>query len=307
MRKHIIAVLLVLLLLPACSAATELTRSQSKVLLSKSDLCTTRYNPLRWVDNGYQMFIALGGTRNADFAKALSFADEASARFYAARTLSVDEITGITDAGNGQASKLVLFRWSEDVPEVLRPLLAFRGTGKAIMRLYDDGWRVENFSLAEDRTSPPLTASQRKQFETYRETERNRQRLVAAEAERSAAEVAESKKPTQEILVTTTVHGGARSDRNTDTPAKITDVGLTFKDWVLDSTITFWYGNIAKFTLAPGNSTYWPSVIIWPFEGSGLSIFFRTEADQQRFSATLTAAYSAWWKKYGSAVRSTGK
>jgi hypothetical protein len=94
--------------------------------------------------------------------------------------------------------KEVTFNWSyRGIPDVLKPLLCLGGTGHAILRRYDDGWRVEQIdSLVESRTPPTLSARQKTQIEQFKTVERERQEKIR---QAYAALLTESKTPTKEV------------------------------------------------------------------------------------------------------------
>src|ERR1035441_6172152 len=138
-----LSLLLVASCSPACSA--DLTRAQAKILLSKTAPFTSMYNRLFFADNTELAFIASGGSNNPEFAKVIVADPNIRMLTLILRTpvpARVDEVTGISSVGM-QGMKEVLFRWSfVNIPNVLRPYVVGGGTGRAIIRLFDDGWRV---------------------------------------------------------------------------------------------------------------------------------------------------------------------
>jgi hypothetical protein len=180
LNRTVVATLAALLLL-SCSPSwsADLTRPLAKGILSKTKAFTSTYNQLSWLPNGYQEFNAEGGLTNPEFAKVVAASDGWSPTLTVKTplTISVDEITGIAE-GPQQGMKEVFFRWSmTSVSDVLRPLVIVGGTGEVIMRLYDDGWRVESGpNLTNDATPRTSTAAQQRQMEAFREGVRNRQK-----------------------------------------------------------------------------------------------------------------------------------
>jgi ankyrin repeat protein len=67
---------------------------------------------------------------------------------------TVVAVTGITDNGPGGSEKLVLFTWRYSaLPEVVSRYTCQGGQpheGHALVRLFDDGWRVQNLELPEN-------------------------------------------------------------------------------------------------------------------------------------------------------------
>jgi hypothetical protein len=100
----------------------------------------------------------------------------------------VKEITGIGEVpamvGGGEGVREVEFTYVYDLPTFLRPYVVTTGTGKAVMRRFDDGWRIENVYHNDD-LHPSLSASDLADFEAARK--------VAAEKKQHRIE--ESKKP----------------------------------------------------------------------------------------------------------------
>ncbi|MDD3471319.1 MAG: hypothetical protein PHS86_00905 [Syntrophaceae bacterium] len=72
------------------------------------------------------------------------------------------EITGIADAILMSGMKEAKFTWAYvGLPSILKRYAVFGGTGTALLRLYDDGWRVEDISLSFSDTPAPLTDDER--------------------------------------------------------------------------------------------------------------------------------------------------
>ena len=197
MKKTALATLGLLFVL-ACSASTELTRGVAKSLLSTHTTLTSHKNAVNWVDGGYQEYVAQGGPNNPAFAKVVLSANDREVTLNVDVTRAVDEITGISDPPIGQGMKEVQFRWSNrGIPDVMKALLCLGGTGRALFRRYDDGWRVDEIaSFDENRALPVLTAAQKAQIEQFKTAERERQ-----QKERQAYEdlLARSKTPTKEL------------------------------------------------------------------------------------------------------------
>ncbi len=65
--------------------------------------------------------------------------------------LRLVDVTGIADApfGTGTHMKEVRYTWTLDLPEPVRRYTGTKGEGEgnAILRLYDDGWRVEELHV----------------------------------------------------------------------------------------------------------------------------------------------------------------
>jgi hypothetical protein len=353
--KRIVVAALTALMLTSCSASwsADLTRPQAKAILSKTKTFNSTYNQLNFVDNGFQQFAALGVNSNnyavaskdydPELAKIFTVAD-AVANTINLRTplpARVDEITGIADAGQGM--KEVLFRWTMvNVPDVLKPFVAVGGTGKAIMRLYDDGWRVENGpSLSNDTTPPTLTAAQKAQIDSLREAHFNRVREAAAKAQSAEKlrleKVAASKTPTQTLYkfkAQTLLSVAPFPDKRTTVDVEVTDANVTIdveatSANVKDSgrKITLWFGCLSSTRVSKianhwdyrAFSQYLLSIGIihrgepecykdtneWIQKGLGSasSLNFDNMEEAEKANGEIEKAHQAWLARYADIVK----
>lgn len=105
-----------------------------------------------WTEQGFGgVAITPGGQRL--FSSVEGFPDY-KAHLVAPAKRSIVAVTGITDNGPGGNEKLVLFTWRySGLPEVVSRY-ACQGEqpheGQARLRLFDDGWRVQNVELPEN-------------------------------------------------------------------------------------------------------------------------------------------------------------
>jgi hypothetical protein len=337
MSKRIVVATLIALPLLSCSPSwsADLTRPQAKAILSKTKTFTSTYNQLSFVDNGFQQFAALGGANNPEFAKVFTVATpgtifnigNAAANTITVRTplpARVDEITGIADAGQGM--KEVLFHWSMvNVPDVLKPFVAVGGTGRAVMRLYDDGWRVENGpSLSNDTTPPTLTAPQKAQLDRLREAERNRLRETAAKAQSAETlrleKIAASKKPTQTLYRFKSQIFFAVWPANPKKTAVVVEVTDTNVNVKVDEghNVTIWFACMAKGTVS--HSTGWyreeskyllhightycethDEQSVWIEKGmrAADSLNFDDQEEAEKANVEIEKAHQAWLVRYG--------
>jgi len=146
-------------------------------------------------------------------------------------------VTGISDVPGTTNLKEVQYSWSYvDPPSVLKRFIARGGTGKAIFRKFDDGWRIEKLEnnnvssqglelteaeLAEEAKDIATESSRLRIEAEEREKELQARRIIEAERARHLAEqqrkddearriakekldlrIAESKKPTKIIWKT---------------------------------------------------------------------------------------------------------
>ena len=111
-------------------------------------------------------------------------------------TRSVTEVTGITDVtsqlgGAPAGAKEVQFRWDYGgFNEVTKRFIVRGGTGVAIARLFDDGWRLAEIRLQELGDGFVLSPEERAAADKDRDTETQRrlaeERLVAQARQASA-------------------------------------------------------------------------------------------------------------------------
>jgi hypothetical protein len=341
--KRIVVATLPALALFSCSPSwsADLTRPQAKAILSRTKVFTSTYNQVPFVTNGFQQFAALGGSNNPEFAKVFIVVTpltvfnigDAKANTITLRTplpARVDEITGIADAGQGM--KEVLFRWSMvNVPDVLKPFVAVGGTGRATMRLYDDGWRVENGpNLSNDTTPSTLTAAQKVQIDSLREAERNRLREAAVKAQSAEKlrldRITTSKTPTQTLYKfksQTSFQVGSGREQFTTFNIEVTDANVMY----LGLDIRIWFGCIASNTVSKtptnwfgsGVSKYWLNIGIlhrgepecyktdneWPNKGlrNANWLVFDNQEDAENAKVEIEKAHQAWLARYSDIVK----
>jgi hypothetical protein len=93
---------------------------------------------------------------------------------------TVIEVTGIADpasplGGTQTGSKEVQFRWEyAGADEVTMRFIVRGGTGRALMRLFDDGWRIDHIELQELSEGFPLSAAAQAAAESDRRSETER-------------------------------------------------------------------------------------------------------------------------------------
>lgn len=223
---------------------------------------------------------------------------------------SVVEITGIADAvtplaGTLPGSKEVQFRWEyANVEGPVRRFVVTGGTGVAILRLFDDGWRVEDLKTQEGTEGFSLNASEQAAAEGDRQTETARQaeeaKRVAEEARRTqereqrlAALVAASKNPTKTIG---TFNG---TDAFVGRPLKVvlTDVGVSNGDkspWFVDMR-----GRQPEKDDFQQTAFGWKGFRVNLISSSDLAaVIFKDRAERDRFYEAVTKALAEWRDKY---------
>lgn len=71
------------------------------------------------------------------------------------------EVTGIADSTKGENIKEAQFVWRySDLPSVVRRFAVEGGTGNAVYRLFDDGWRLESVSTGSSGIPIALSAEE---------------------------------------------------------------------------------------------------------------------------------------------------
>ena len=186
-----------LLCLSACSSPGDLSRSAAAKLLSDRGLAAST-STLRWTQGGFAAYVAHGGAHNRDFSAVVESADQSRLTLMKPFSVKVNEVTGIADLPMGPGVKELQFSWLvDDVSELLFPYVSETGTGAAVVRRYDDGWRVEEIGELKPDPEPAVTAADVVRIEKYTATEAARR-----DSESRAAEelLRASKSATTELL-----------------------------------------------------------------------------------------------------------
>lgn len=328
MLKHTSVLAVALVCVLACSS--QLTRSSAKSILEKNSVFTTPYGKVEYLTDGYAQFVAMGGENNPEFAKLVATADRSGLTLRTPYTLAVDEITGIADPPLGQAMKQVDFTWSSrGIPDVLKLVVRFSGTGQVLLRRYDDGWRVEQGPSRTPDLAPVLTMDQAALMTKFRSTEEARSTAIRIAAEKHAAEVralvAQSHEPTKELFSSTNVcligngvtgYKAAACGKRTVTdvgwrderPANRSSYGYS-PDPSKPATSNFeWFGDMDEMKAADG--CYYAagaggglfSIEYYPAGGGGVnSVCFLSRSDRDSFLEVAKTSKAAWLQKFGAA------
>jgi hypothetical protein len=115
-------------------------------------------------------------------------------------------VTGISDVPGTANLKETRFSWTyPQLPSKLRRFAAIGGSGTAIFRLFDDGWRVERVDVTPSNQGFTLTEAEKKGEEEDLAAERERRRVALEEegrlrvlAAEAQAKIAAAKKLEQE-------------------------------------------------------------------------------------------------------------
>ncbi len=214
----------------------------------------------------------------------------------------VVEVTGISDYPMGNGVKQVNFTWRyKDLPSV-----AARYTGqgkkphegKALMKLYDDGWRVEEVAAEETAREP---------FEWTAEltAEAERQHKAAAEAERQKAAAAAARQRYEETAKTPSTTLG--SYHLLEGEMSVTDAGVKWKGDNYQN-FTLFYANdlttsVRETDCYVGENWQIVKKHCWKLEvrtnNSGPDAFGDTnQATVEQIKRQIDAAQIAWRRKY---------
>jgi hypothetical protein len=206
------------------------------------------------------------------------------------------EVTGIADAPVGRNTKEVQFRWRYvGLPEVVA---RYCGQGPvahdstALLRLYDDGWRVEQLELKETSRIP---------FAGVPAAVVNRE--VEAR-DRFVARLKQSTLPTHRIGTYSWSYNGYMRKRES-AQAVLTDAGFRV------GSACYWFGQISslKQERYPPNSGYSNELQIVAFFKSS-SAGLRLEATDalpgsfSAFASALVSAHDAWRASYSDIANS---
>lgn len=134
-------------------------------------------------------------------------------------------ITGVSAVPQASNLNEVQFSWTYPaLPDFVKRFAVDGGLGRAVFRLYDDGWRVERLDMTPSRLAMPLTDGEREEVDT------DLRQVAAIEAENARlwqAMLSESQAPTaviSEIAFNWRFPNGAATQT-----IRITDVNVTYR------------------------------------------------------------------------------
>ena len=227
-------------------------------------------------------------------------------------TRNVVEVTGIADAvdllGGGTGGlKEAQFEWEYGNPDdQTRRFIVRGGTGVALLRRYDDGWRTEDLRMEEGvqgfvLTSADLSAAERDRDEELARRRAEEERLAQlAESERQQKErrdarIAESKIVSRTIrtFVCLDSFTGRSKSGNEIT---VSDVSVRHN---CRSRNDIWFGDVTEYqsTHCRQTAMNWrkPCVVLRP---SSTWFVFDEEAQRDEFFAGLDSAVRNWRLTY---------
>jgi hypothetical protein len=293
-------------LTPYCEKP-ELTRDKAGTLIESAADFKTPQSKVALSDKGYSAGQLLGywSTRGELSSKGRQFFSALSRR--GSVTLNqplnraVVEVTGIADAvtplagQKGGSIKEAQFGWKySNVPPEPKRVIAGGGTGTAIIRLFDDGWRIDSIEI---RTSTdPIILSQEEEAaaESDRKAEVDR---ANAEREKWNSRIRNATTPTKQIY---------RYVDN-DSIVVFSDVGIqvtlrAFPRYKIDTS----YADVKDIG---GSSNRTRFYIEWieskPFPHSNyyglatqISLKLKDLNERNRVFQIITSAYNDWKAKY---------
>ncbi len=173
--------------LAACGQA-DLDRSHAEELLNESEKMIAPVKSLRFAEGGYDQGVEQGkwtvkGDLRIDANLGIDKVSKQSITLGAPASRRVTSVTGIAElAESGSGAKLVEFEWQyAEIPNLARRYVRAGGSGSALARLYDDGWRVSQVNLKTASDPFTLSSAEISQRDTDVEEELRYRR---AEAER---------------------------------------------------------------------------------------------------------------------------
>jgi hypothetical protein len=265
-KRSVVAIALLAII--ASCGKPDLSRSAAQTLIRASDAFQrfTQTIPLhaRATEDGLEQGIwRLDSDRVVLAEKAtatISSAARDSIVLKSAASIKV-VVTGISDVPGTTNQKEALFTWEYDqLPSIARRFAVKGGNGRAIFRLFDDGWRLETAAAQADAGGFVLSAQENDEIAADMEAEATRRRLaqeaVIAAAAALKRRIHESKIPTRAIEE----YSFRRSPYTYTNPpeyyVKITDANVVFKDFDgLEWTV--WFGNIEEVKLFSQSRSLW--------------------------------------------------
>ncbi|MFK7749380.1 MAG: hypothetical protein AB8B65_13375 [Kordia sp.] len=308
--KYVYA-LLFLILLSSCG--NNLSRSEAEDLINKHNKFTVLGQKPR--TNSQAKY---NGTQQGYWQKNGTITQKGKTYFYNKNynniTLKrpgkavVTTIDGIADAGNNSKTKEVQFSWEyANIDEVVKRFIIKGGTGKAFLRKFDDGWRVNNISFSYKNESFPLTAANKANIKNDIEIEKQRQieeqkRREAALAKRKAEEekrnllIAASKKVNKTLGTFNGIHGF--TGRKLKEKITLTDVHIYRNLPGTENNLNIWLGAI---TQRPTAHRFNQTAMGWngfAIKVNNKNIKFKEQNEATRFYNMLNTAIDNWNKKY---------
>ncbi len=221
--------------------------------------------------------------------------------------------TGLADVPGTTNLKEAQFDWSyQNVPSVIKRFIALGGSGRAIFRLYDDGWRIEQLNVNVANQRPELTSDELRDEKSdtnaytelqakISEEKRRTEQKISEERRRAEQKIAEEKriaaeKLAEQVRIARTETKVLRTwqYRNYSQIIKytLTDVDLKKDDGHYISTI--WLGRIQNIGWGPSRLSISLDFRVEP----GSVLIDGSEPELESIRKDITSATMNWWKRF---------
>jgi hypothetical protein len=314
--KIILPLIILALALAGCSRKSELTRSDAAQIIASGLASSDIHTKVALHSAGFQkgfyhgMWTQSGLTpKGAEFFRNF----EGDSILLKAPVHVQVEITGIAD-GLLPNTKEVGFVWRYgDIPSVAKRYVVDGGSGTAVLRLYDDGWRLEHIEYNYSRNPATLSQSERadEQKEEATIAEKIRQENEAKHAEMLRVEkiVEQSKIPTT-TLADYSLPPPERGMRGQGQPAQIilTDVCVELRYREDDQDVSqkvqqLWFGDFLFRDDIPSTGWFRIRQRSQNYGYIEKCFFFSDGATAKKFADQLDNAISAWRKRFPEACK----
>lgn len=200
-----------LVIVLASCGQPDLDRSAAGDLINQSGSMAENINTLRFTNNAFYRGVEQGkwtkdGKLRVPIETGIKSVDRYRLNFLNSVSRTVVSVTGIAESDENESqTKIIEFVWQyKDVPLLVRRFVRAGGTGLAVARLYDDGWRIKKVDLKEKDDPFQLTAAENSAQSKDIETETRRRRKEALRKyelrQRHIASVNKSLMPTKESV-----------------------------------------------------------------------------------------------------------
>jgi hypothetical protein len=315
------------------SEGTEITLKKTEIPILKDALSNGVAQAVWTIENNTILL-------HDKISKEISYIDQAHMTLIYPTDVSV-EVTGIADIAPQENVKKVQFDWTyKDLPNLSKRFAVAGGTGEAVFRLYDDGWRLEKTEIMQGDQPVQLNDAERNDLANDFTQEAERLRLES-EAKQKVVEARESailqsKTATRKIgsyKYTAFRFGRSQKDSYPGT-ITLTDVGFTLSNehqYSKSSPVTYLfydgfipsgqdccnlkYGQLAgqkyKIAISPKDfkSATWgwsePQLLFRPFLRYEIS--FADASERDRFAADANMAVDKWLQNHSALVKQDGE
>lgn len=307
MRRAVLSVIL-LFGLTGCSQ-NDLSRGRASGLIAASPKFSEAVSTLQYHESGKAMWEAHGGLNTRELVQAFAAASPQLTLVNPTHR-TVETVTGIANFPLGEGVKEAQFTWRYDpLPRVAARYAVVSGTGKALFRQFDDGWRLENLDLEEKKTTPNFSAAEQAENQKMVDAELERRKMASQAKQKRIAELelilAESRVIHREILTSQFVWDGPynKSFGEPGAIVKVQDAGLSYQNWKRSFFVSYDQMKPMLIGEYTANSDGWgPDLNIW-LENYWTRMGFRNLSERDAFVHAVSSASDAWNAKYGAASR----